>query len=157
ACVFDGRIDNRDTLIRSLGRHPLATPQAEDRELIVAAYDRFGESFVERLEGDFAIGVFDRRANRLLLARDRLGLRPLCYTQFNGTLLFASEAKPLLACPGIDAIPDETMLADFILYFRASDVKTRTFFRGIHSVPPGHMLIVTPDTVTLRQYFDFDL
>src|SRR5947207_4584565 len=99
ACVFDGRIDNRDTLIRSLGRHPLATPQAEDRELIVAAYDRFGESFVERLEGDFAIGVFDRRANRLLLARDRLGLRPLCYTQFNGTLLFASEAKPLLACP----------------------------------------------------------
>src|SRR5437763_13672484 len=117
ACVFDGRIDNRDSLIRSLKHHPLATSDSDDRELVLAAYDRFGESFVERLDGDFAIGVFDRRANRLLLARDRLGLRPLCYTQFNRTFLFASEAKPLLAYPGVEAIPDEAMLADFILYF----------------------------------------
>jgi len=154
-CVFDGRLDNRAELRRTLHDHPRAD-SGTDRDLVAAAYERFGDAFVERLEGDFALAVFDRRMNRLLLARDRVGLRPLCYVQRGGAFLFASEAKALLAHAGITAMPDEQMLAEFLLYFPSQDMRSRTFFAGILSVPPAHLLIATPRSVSVRRYFDFD-
>ena len=155
-CVFDGRIDNRDDLVRVLGRHSRVDLQSRDRDLALAAYDRFGDSFAEYIQGDFAVAIFDRRTDRLLLARDRLGLRPLCYSDGNGTFVFGSEAKAILAYPGMTAGPDDVMLADFVLYFRAADAQGRTFFRGIQSLPAAHLLIVTPRGMTVRRYFDFD-
>ena len=154
-CVFDGRLDNRAELRRTLHDHPRAIPAP-----IAISWprrtERFGDAFVERLEGDFALAVFDRRMNRLLLARDRVGLRPLCYVQRGGALLFASEAKALLAHAGITAMPDEQTLADFLLTFPSQDTRSRTFFSGILSVPPAHLLIATPESVSVRRYFDFD-
>jgi asparagine synthase (glutamine-hydrolysing) len=155
-CVFDGRIDNRDDLVRVLRGHARVDLQSRDRDLALAAYDRFGDSFAEYIQGDFAVAIFDRRTDRLLLARDRLGLRPLCYSDGNGAFVFGSEAKAILAYPGMTAGPDDVMLADFVLYFRAADAQGRTFFRGIHSLPAAHLLIVTPGGMTVRRYFDFD-
>jgi asparagine synthase (glutamine-hydrolysing) len=155
-CVFDGRLDNRRELLSAFGDHPLVTRDCPDRHLVLAAYERFGERFVDHIHGDFATGVYDRQLNRLLLARDRLGLRPLCYTTSNGTFLFASEARALLAHRGVTSAPDEVMLADSILSFPAGETGTRTFFQGIHSLPPAHLAMVTPERVTLRRYFDFD-
>jgi asparagine synthase (glutamine-hydrolysing) len=156
ACVFDGRLDNRGDLIRSLAAYPRVAPDCADRELVAAAYQRFGERFVEHLDGDFVVALFDRAAKRLLIGRDRLGLRPLSYTRSNNAFLFASEAKALLAFPGIRAEVDEIMLADSVLYYQAADSQTRTLFAGIQSLPPGHQLTVTRDTMTVRRYFDFD-
>ncbi|MEN3340507.1 MAG: hypothetical protein V7647_4183 [Acidobacteriota bacterium] len=156
ACVFDGRLDNRQALCRTLDDHPLVQSGCADEALIIAAYDRFGDTFVEHLDGDFALGVFDRRLNRLLVARDRLGLRPLCYARTGGTFLFASNAKTILAYPGFRAVPDEAMLADSVLSFISSDAETRTFFDGIRSLPPAHMMMVTPEGLTVRRYFEFD-
>jgi asparagine synthase (glutamine-hydrolysing) len=155
-CVFDGRLDNRAGLLRDLRDHPHIGAECSDRRLVLAAYDRFGDSFVEQLKGDFVAGIFDRRLNRLLLARDRMGLRPLCYTQHDGTFLFASEAKAILASPGITAAPDETALADFMLGYPSRETGARTFFRGIHSLPAAHLLVVEPRGLSVRRYFDFD-
>jgi asparagine synthase (glutamine-hydrolysing) len=156
ACAFDGRIDNRDDLFRCLPEPTRLHPHCADRELTLAAYERFGDACVEYIHGDFAFAIFDRRGRRLLLARDRLGLRPLCYSHRDHVWLFASEAKALLSYPGTAPKPDELMLADFALYFRAADSQSRTFFEGIQSLPPAHVLIATADGVSLRRYFDFD-
>jgi asparagine synthase (glutamine-hydrolysing) len=157
--LFVGRLDNRGHLIRSLKDQPVVDGDAgpcTDSALIVAAYQSFGDGFVDRIDGDFAIAVFDGRRSRLLLARDRLGMRPLCYTRTKGAFLFGTDAKALLAYPGIEAAPDDTALADFVLYFLAADSWTRTFFRNIHSLPPGHLLIADADGVAVRRYFEFD-
>ena len=156
ACVFDGRIDNRGELLDALSsRWPLGR-DCPDQALVRTAYLEYGEACVDHLKGDFAFGLFDRELKRLLVARDRLGVRPLCYTRVNDSFLFASEAKALLACPGVNAALDEVMLADFVLQFLASDSLQRTFFRDICSLPPGHVLIVTESGSSLRRYFEFD-
>jgi asparagine synthase (glutamine-hydrolysing) len=155
-CVFDGRLDNRASLLRLLKDHPAAEAHSPDAVLIAAAYDRLGDAFLRFVAGDFAIALFDRRKRRLLLARDRLGVRPLCYARTGATLLVASGARPLLAYPGMRAAPDEPTLADFVLYFTAADSLSRTFFRDIRSLPPGHLLVATPERVEVRRYFDFD-
>ena len=155
-CVLDGRIDNRDELIRRLADDPRVAVDCDDRDLLLAAYDRFGHAFVEHVHGDFALALFDPRQNRLVLARDRLGLRPLCYTRTGDAFVFGTEAKALLAYPGVIAAPDEVMLADSVLSFRALDSQTRTFFDGIRSLPPAHVLLATPEGTTVRRYFEFD-
>jgi asparagine synthase (glutamine-hydrolysing) len=154
--AFDGRIDNRDELLETLSNRWSLDSDSADVRLVLAAYLEYGESCVERISGDFALGLFDRQLNRLLLARDRLGIRPLCYTRVKGAFLFASEAKALLAWPGVHARPDDVMLADFVLQFLSSDSQRRTFFRNIHSLPPAHLLIVTHTGSELRRYFEFD-
>jgi asparagine synthase (glutamine-hydrolysing) len=156
SCVFDGRLDNRSELEAQLKAHPALDLTPADAAIVIAAYEQFGERCVDRIDGDFAFAVFDDREKRLLLARDRLGLRPLCYTRAGDTFVFATNAKALLEYPGVTAAPDEAMLADSVLYFLAADGQTRTFFRGIHSLPPAHCLDLTAHRLTIRRYFDFD-
>jgi asparagine synthase (glutamine-hydrolysing) len=154
-CIFDGRLDNRDELARIVD----GTSQSgncSDSGLVLRAYERYADDFIAHVHGDFALALFDHSRDRLILARDRLGLRPLCYTETNNTVLFASEAKALLGYPGVRSSPDETMLADFVLRFVANDSDRRTFFDGIHSVPPAHLLIATAGRLELRRYFDFE-
>ncbi len=156
AAFFVGRLDNRSELCRALSDHTPRRADCTDGNLVAAAYDRWGDTFIDHIDGDFALAVFDRRLNRLVLARDRVGLGPLCYTRTSDVLLFGSNAKALLAYPGIKRSPDETALADFILYSLPADAGTRTCFEGIHSLPPGHLLIATVDGLTVRRYFEFD-
>jgi asparagine synthase (glutamine-hydrolysing) len=155
-CLVDGRLDNRGALLKLLKDHPAANADCSDAVLVAAAYDRLGDAFVRFVAGDVAIVLFDRRARRLLLARDRLGVRPLCYARTGATFLAGSAARPLLAHPDVDGRPDDAMLADFVLCFTAADSVSRTFFRGVRSLPPGHLLVATPDRLEVRRYFDFD-
>lgn len=156
ACSFDGRIDNRGELLEALTKRWPVDDDAPDDCLVRTAYLEYGERCAERIKGDFAFGLFDRQRKRLLLARDRLGVRPLCYTRAAGAFLFASEAKALFAFPGVTASPDDVMLADFVLQFLSSNSQQRTFFRNIESLPPAHVLLVTETGSTLRRYFEFD-
>ena len=156
SCVFDGRLDNRAELhadLRIDGQLDLST---SDAALVLAAYEQFGARCIDRIDGDFTFAIFDAREGRLLLARDRLGLRPLCYTRVADTFVFATDAKALLEFPGVTAAPDDAMLADSVLYFLAADGQTRTFFAGIQSLPPAHCLEITERGMTVRRYFDFD-
>jgi asparagine synthase (glutamine-hydrolysing) len=124
-----------------------------DTEVIVHAYEEYGDRFVERLSGQFAIALWDARRQRLLLARDRVGIRPLFYATIGGHLLFASEVKAILAVAPAAAKLDEQGLAQVFTFW--STVGQRTVFKGIRSLPPGHSLIVEKGAVRLERYWDW--
>ncbi|MCM3880915.1 MAG: asparagine synthase-related protein [Vicinamibacterales bacterium] len=151
--VMDGRLDNRAELIGALGLHA----SLSDARLVLAAYEAFDEGFAERLSGDFALAIFDSRRQRLVLARDAIGVRPLYYFHSRSFCAFASEIKGLLAHPEITAHPDDEGVADFMLVgSRPLDHQDLTCFKGISSVVPAHLVIVTPERLTRRRYWDFD-
>ncbi len=112
-----------------------------DAETIVHLYEERGDDAFAALDGMFALGLWDARRRRLLLARDRSGKKPLFYYEGPGLFAFASEVKALLAHPGVPHDRDETALP---LYLTYGYVPTPgTFYRGIRSLPPGHSLVVT--------------
>jgi asparagine synthase (glutamine-hydrolysing) len=157
ALVFDGRLDNREELLAVFGPASEISPECPDAALALAAYRAYGDIFPERLNGDFALGLFDPNRRKMLVARDAIGLRPLYYYATRGVFLFASEVKTLLAHPHIVSRPAHGVLADFLLNrLAAEDGFDRTFFHDIFSLPPAHLAIVTAETVVTRQYWDFD-
>lgn len=153
--AFDGRLDNRHDILNACSPS-VRSPEAawSDAALVLAAYGACGEAFAARLNGDFALALFDSTNRRLLLARDRMGARALYYCPRPGTVLFASEIKSLLAHRAVRSGPDEDALADLVLDGYSDG--TRTCFQGVYSVPPGHVLIVTTDGRVLRPHWDFD-
>ncbi len=152
--VLDGRIDNREELVARLGL-PRA---ASDAACVLAAYEAWGEAAVERLDGDFAFAVYDPASQRLLLARDAIGLRPIYYYQGAGLFACASEIKALLRHPAIPGRPDEEGVADYLfLGARPVDRLEVTCFAGIRALPPAHLLRVTRSGAgPARRYWDFD-
>lgn len=151
--MVDGRLDNRDELVPVLGLRRMAS----DAVVLAAAYERWDQAFVERVNGDFALAVYDPRAGRLLLARDALGVRPLYYHQGQGFIAFASEIKALLRHPAIPARPDDDGLADVLMVgSRPLDGTDVTCFAGIKALEPAHVLTVTASAVRRRRYWDFD-
>jgi asparagine synthase (glutamine-hydrolysing) len=124
-----------------------------DTEVIVHAYEEYGDRFVERLSGQFAIALWDARRQRLLLARDRVGIRPLFYATIGGHLLFASEVKAILAVAPAAATLDEQGLAQVFTFW--GTVGQRTVFKGIQTLPPGHSLIMEKGAERLERYWDW--
>jgi len=156
ALVFDGRLDNRDELLASLRSAAGVSQDAPDAMLALAAYEVFGEAFAERLNGDFALALFDRRKQCLLLARDAVGVRPLYYCRAGDSFLFASEIKALLTHPRVSPRPNDDLLAEFLLGGPARDDRGETFFADVFSVRPGHLVVVTREGARTRRYWDFD-
>lgn len=154
ALVFDGRLDNRAELLANLNDARGVTAESPDPVLVLAAYDRFGDRVAEHLAGDFAFGLFDPDRCRLLLARDAIGIRPLYYTRTHNTVIFASEIKALLAHPDVPAVPNDDMLACFLVSSAPKDT-SMTCFKNVASLLPAHCAIVTPDSFSTRQYWDF--
>jgi asparagine synthase (glutamine-hydrolysing) len=157
ALVFDGRLDSRDDCFSLLTDDPQITRACSDAALVAAVYRKVGDRFCDYLSGDFALGLFDSRDRRLLLARDAIGARPLYYYSDGATFVFASEIKGLLCHPAVVCSPDATQLAH--LMFRVPLPATSnglTFLRDIRSVAPAHLMIVSPDRCNSRRYWDFD-
>lgn len=154
--VLDGRLDNRNEILAHLHDEPGITEQLPDSALMLALYRRDGERFVERLSGDFAAALYDPRQHTLLLARDALGVRPLYYTRIRNSFLFASEIKALLAHPGVVARPNDDMLACYVSSVRPKD-SGATCFQDMYSLPPAHLAEVTPESLSVRQYWDFSV
>lgn len=153
--VFDGRLDNREDLLARLPRSQSLTTTSPDPVLVLAAYHAFGDRFPEQLLGDFALGLFDPGRERLLLARDPIGIRPLYYCHVGETLLFASEIKAILAHPLVSPRPHEAFLANFLLE-GGRDVQGLTAFVGIFSLPPAHLITVANRRLVSHRYWDFD-
>jgi asparagine synthase (glutamine-hydrolysing) len=154
--VFDGRLDTRDELLAVL-HAPGLSPESSDAAFVLAAYDAYGEAFVDHLNGDFALALFDPRRERLLLARDAIGIKPLHYCFAGNTFLFASEIKCLLAHPDVSTTPSNETLADFLIRGGACGTGGRTFFEGIFTVPPSHLAVVTARGFVTRRYWEFDM
>ena len=152
--VLNGEIFNYIELraeLEALG-HRFRT--RSDTEVIVHAYEEYGNRFVERLNGQFAIALWDTRRERLLLVRDRVGIRPLFYAHSGGRLLFASEAKAILAVAPEKAVLDEQALAQIFTFWSA--VGSRSVFKGVMSLPPGHLLILENGGERLEAYWDWE-
>ncbi|HZO13343.1 MAG TPA: asparagine synthase (glutamine-hydrolyzing) [Polyangiaceae bacterium] len=126
-----------------------------DVESIVHLYEEEGVEAVRRLDGMFAFALYDVRRRRLLLARDRFGVKPLYYTRFGNTLAFASEIKAFLALPGFAAKLDARGLAEHFAF--QNQFGSRTLFEGVSLLPAGHMLIAEDGAISTRQYWDLDL
>jgi asparagine synthase (glutamine-hydrolysing) len=141
AVVFNGEIYNHMALRRELAArgHTFRTDHS-DTEVIVHGFEEWGPGVLDRLEGMFAIAVWDARTRRLVLARDRIGIKPLYFTWAAGGFLFASEIKGILAHPGV---PRD--LEDLAVYHYLSFLTTPaplTMFRGIYKLPAGHHVTI---------------
>lgn len=153
---FDGRLDNREELLRQLAPMEGLTADAPDPTFVLAAYLQGKENFPERLAGEFALALWDSPARRLILARDPMGSVPIYYSQAGEHFLFATEIKALLAHPAVRTRPNDAALAEYI--YRAYDYtdESKTFFANIHTVAPGQRLRVTPHRMTTDRFWDFD-
>src|SRR6218665_3655645 len=103
---FNGEIFNYVELRAELMARGERFRTGSDTEVLLRLFERDGEAALDKLNGDFAFAIYDKRRRRLTLARDRMGVRPLFYTWRNGTIVFASEVKALLAFPGVNAQMD---------------------------------------------------
>ena len=150
ALTYSGEVYNyrelRDEL-RALG-HVFRTES--DTEVVLRAYLEWGEAFAQRLNGMYAFGVWDSRNERLLLVRDRMGVKPLFYHRTSDGVLFASEPKGVLAHPDVQAEVDLDGLRELLAMVKSPG---HGVYRGIHELPPGHMLIVDRTGAHLRRYW----
>jgi len=149
----DARVDNRDELAAALG---LSRPLAEitDGELILAAYERWGERCPEYLQGDFAFGIWDRRKQVLFCARDRFGVKPLYFYSSTKTVAFSSEIKALLSVPDVPCRLNEVSVAYYLTSMFEDTAST--FYLDIQRLPPAHSLTVSLQGTRLRCYWTLD-
>jgi asparagine synthase (glutamine-hydrolysing) len=150
--VFNGEIYNHADVRPELESAGHRYRTRSDTETIVHAYEQWGDASVERLRGMFAFAIWDTPRRRLLLARDRLGVKPLYWTEVNGRLLFGSEIKSILESGLIVARPNEAALPELLSTRYLSG--TETLFAGIHRLLPGHTLVYENGRVTIEQYWD---
>jgi asparagine synthase (glutamine-hydrolysing) len=149
--VFNGEVYNFGSLREELELLGHAFHTRSDTEVILRAYEQWGDAAVTRLKGMFAFALFDRRARRLLLARDRLGKKPLFYWRGPSELVFGSEIKAILQHPAVPREVNRAALPLFLAYGYIPDPET--IFAGIHELPPGHTLVFTRGDMLIRPYW----
>jgi asparagine synthase (glutamine-hydrolysing) len=150
--VFNGEIYDHESLRRRLEARGHRFATRSDTEVIVHSYEEHGADCVSELRGMFAFALWDRRRSRLLLARDRLGIKPLYYHVGSDFVVFASEIKALLAHP---RVPREVDAEGLDLYLSLRYVPgPRTLFRGISKLQPGHLMVCDEAGIHLRRYWD---
>jgi asparagine synthase (glutamine-hydrolysing) len=148
--VFNGEIYNYRELRAEIGDYPYQSQT--DTEVILAAYERWGENCVERFIGMFAFALWDERNQSLFCARDRLGIKPFHYAWHGNCFIFASEIKAILAA-GYPAKPNWPMWAAY-LGQGVYDHSPETFFAGVRTLPPGHTLKIENGKESLHSYWD---
>jgi asparagine synthase (glutamine-hydrolysing) len=152
--VFNGEIYNYRELRLRLEGSGHQFQSAGDTEVLVHLYEDEGVDFVRHLVGMFALAIWDRNHRRVVLARDRLGQKPLVYQWQNERLLFASELKSLLAVPDVAREIDPAALDEYLLYQYVP--YPNTIFRGIRKLPPGHLAVLEDERFTVRPYWEPD-
>ena len=153
--VFNGEIYNFQDLVPELFALGHTFRTRCDTEVIVHAWEQWGESCVERFRGMFALALWDRNRETLFIARDRLGVKPLYYTELaDGTLLFASELKAIMVHPAFCKELDDLAIEDYFAYGYVPE--PRTIFKGARKLPPGHTLTVRrhQPVPQSREYWD---
>jgi asparagine synthase (glutamine-hydrolysing) len=150
--VFNGEIYNYQDLRQDLLARGHVFKTHSDTEVIIHLYEEYGEACVEKLRGMFAFAIWDDRQKILLLARDRVGIKPLYYWKTDHCLIFASEIKAIMADPEVRAEVDPPMIDRFLsFYFLPGE---ETLFRNIRKLAPGHYMVVRRNKVEIRQYWD---
>jgi asparagine synthase (glutamine-hydrolysing) len=154
ALTCDARIDNREELINLLCITNRPAGEISDSELILAAYEKWGEACPEKLLGDFAFAVWDSRKQTLFCARDHFGVKSFHYYSSPKTFIFATEIKALICLPEVPRQLDELKVADYLT--AAFDDTAVTFFQEIRRLPAGYSVTVSREGIRLRSYWSLD-
>jgi asparagine synthase (glutamine-hydrolysing) len=151
--VFNGEIYNHAELRQGLEQRGHHYSSHTDSETILHLYEERGLDFVNELEGDFAIALWDARHEQLVLARDRVGVKPLYFYTRGGRFIFASEIKAILRHPAVTPEINEQSLYHYLTFLTTP--APQTLFRDIQKLPAGHLLVIKRDgTLELKQYWD---
>ncbi|MBI5649263.1 MAG: asparagine synthase (glutamine-hydrolyzing) [Chloroflexi bacterium] len=150
--VFNGEIYNFADLRPTLESRGHIFRSRADTEVIVHAYEERGAECIRDLNGMFAIALWDRRAQRLVLARDRLGKKPVYYYDDGARIIFASELKAILRDPSVPRELDFAALGNYLTYGYVPS--PRAIFKQIHKLAPAHFLVLERGCVTTRRYWD---
>jgi len=149
--TFNGEIFNYIELASELLDLGHNFKTKSDTEVIIHAYEEWGTSSFERFNGQWAFALWDRKKGRIILSRDRHGIRPLYYAACNNKFLFASEIKALFADKDVERDLDMAGLSESFTFW--SPVAPRTAFKGISELRPGHYAVVENGRVMSRSYW----
>lgn len=150
--ICNGEIYNYRELQADLIKQGHRFKTACDIEVILHLYEQYGVELLQRLNGQFAFALYDKRQKRLMLARDHVGIAPLFYTVAGQRFIFGSEIKAILKDPAVKRRVDLTGL-DQIFTFPGL-VSPRTLFQNIHALKPGHFILVEQGDVKVKEYWD---
>jgi asparagine synthase (glutamine-hydrolysing) len=150
--VYNGEIYNFHELRTELEGRGHQFKSTTDTEVIVHLYEELGDQCVTRLRGMFAFALWDDRQQRLLMARDRVGIKPLYYSNTGKSLIFGSEIKSLLVDPDINRRVNPRAIDRFLTYYYMPG--NETLFDGIFKLDPGHYLTVQDGRISVEQYWD---
>ncbi len=148
--TFNGEIYNYRDLRKELAAKGYRFRSESDTEVLLAAYEEWGERCLEKLNGMFAFAVYDCSKKRLFAARDRLGIKPFYYYQSDELFVFASEIKAILECPNVKKRPDYKALCTPARF----QISPRTGFENILKLPPAHYLIYEKGRLSIKQYWN---
>ena len=152
AVIFNGEIFNYQEQRRILQERGISLTTNSEVEALLHLYITFGDDFIERLNGQFAIAIWDGRDNSLKLFRDRVGIRPLFWKQTEGRLLFGSEIKSIMAVDGALALNRRAIVQAFQLWTTVGDTSA---FEDVSQIPPGHMGVFKNGQVRIRRYWSW--
>ncbi|MFC1545449.1 asparagine synthase (glutamine-hydrolyzing) [Gemmatimonadota bacterium] len=151
--VFNGEIFNYSDLRRDLIERGHHFRTESDTEVLVHLYEEDPDGFLPQLNGMFALAIWDRNRRRLVLARDRTGIKPLFVSQWQGAFFFSSEMKALLGLPDFPAEWDYQALNDYFSFYYVS--APRTLYRQIRRVMPGEYLTIESGKITSGRFWDY--
>ena len=152
--VFNGEIYNHEELRHDLEAMGHTFYTRSDTEVLVHLYEEYGDTGVERLRGMFAYALWDEKRARLILARDRFGIKPLYYALFEGRLLFASELKAFYGVPGFPRELNANSVQRFLAYLYVPGPET--IWRHILELRPAHYLVYEQDRLTEHRYWSIE-
>jgi len=152
--ALDGRIDNREDLVHDFRTAGIHLRTNTDAELMLRAYQQWGEQCPEHIIGDFAVVVWDGHRRQLFCARDVLGLKPFYYCLRGTCFYWASEIPPLFEHAVVPRRPNEAMIAEFLSGMVVTNAET--LYEGISRLEPAHVLIVRPNRIETRRYWAID-
>lgn len=155
--IADARIDDRENLIAKLElNYQQNTTTPTDVELILRAYLKWGESFLDYLLGDFAFAIWDDEKQCLICARDHFGIKPFFYTKIGNTFIFASDIHTLKKYPNFSSQLNELAIADLLIFSLYQD-ETATIYQNVHRLAAAHKLTVKNENIQSKRYWQLPL
>lgn len=154
AVVFNGEIYNYRELREDLLKRGHRLETSSDTECLVHLYEEYGDTFATHLRGMFAFAIWDDRRKRLLMGRDRLGIKPYYYWQDGNRLYFGSELKCLLAVPHFERNINLPALSDYFTYKYVPG--PHTIYQGIQEIPPAHVAVWSEGALSFTRYWAID-
>ncbi|MDH7476612.1 MAG: asparagine synthase (glutamine-hydrolyzing) [Microgenomates group bacterium] len=153
--VFNGEIYNFRQLRKELISSGHIFKSNSDTEVIVHGYEQWGEACFDKFNGMFALALYNKKTDQLILARDHFGIKPLYYARFGEKLIFASEIKPIFYSRLFPCQPNDKIIYRY-LRFRVHDDGRETFFSNIYRLMPGELMVVSKNKFVFKKYTDLE-